>query len=519
MSRGGLIKMISATNRFVGPVLRRMVAIALLAFCLLAEGGPGLVKAQPPEPWTTPSQLSSGLLDETGQPMSHCFPALVADPWGNAHAFWTRLRREDEASFDGLIFYSQWTAGAWSLPTDVVLVPKTVIWRPQAAIDRVGRINLVWTAGYGGAVWYSSAPAAEAGSARAWSEPLQISELGAVGVGLAVDQAGRRHVVYCSGDEDDRCYHTASEDSSAWNSPSLIHAGCPDCDARVAVDARGRIHAVVGSQATKGTVMYYSRSEDGGLTWADAIVLDKSSDRFSVDYGPAWGTVVTQGKDQVHVIWFGAPSGHRWHRWSSDGGVTWSQAEQISADQRGLTLPVATAFDSAGVLHVISMGWREADGLVSGAFHLTWQDGRWSEPKLIGPRSDWDAEYAAVTVAAGNRLVAAWTDKKGPKETYQIWATTLTVDAPAVEPAAPLSVTPASPEPLLQPEGARPTGATVIGDAGQPDTSPQGIAVSAPEPGSGQREWLTYLLGVLPPMALLALVLFVRAARQRQGRG
>ena len=160
MSRGDLIKMISTTNRLVGPVLRRMVAIALLASCLIAEGGSVLVKAQPPEPWTTPSQLSSGLLDETGQPMSHCFPALVADPWGNAHAFWTRLRREDEASFDGLIFYSQWTAGAWSLPTDVVLVPKTVIWRPQAAIDRVGRINLVWTAGYGGAVWYSSAPAA-----------------------------------------------------------------------------------------------------------------------------------------------------------------------------------------------------------------------------------------------------------------------------------------------------------------------------------------------------------------------
>lgn len=95
--------------------------------------------------------------------------------------------------------------------------------------------------------------------------------------------------MYCSGDEDDRCYHTASEDSSAWNSPSLIHAGCPDCDARVAVDARGRIHAVLGSQATKGTVMYYSRSEDGGLTWADAIVLDRPSDRFSVDYGPGLG--------------------------------------------------------------------------------------------------------------------------------------------------------------------------------------------------------------------------------------
>lgn len=165
------------------------------------------------------------------------------------------------------------------------------------------------------------------------------------------------------------------------------------------------------------------------------------------------------------------------------------------------------------------MGWREADGLWSGAFHLTWQDGRWSEPKLIGPRSDWDAEYAAVTVAAGNRLVAAWTDKKGPKETYQIWATTLTVDAPAVEPAAPLSVAPASPEPLLQPEGVQPTGATVMGGAGQPDASPQAIEVSPPEPGSGQREWLTYLLGVLPPMALLALVLFVRAVRQGQGRG
>lgn len=87
MSPGDLIKMISTTNRLVGPVLRRMVAIALLASCLIAEGGSVLVKAQPPEPWTTPLQLSSSLLDETGQPMSHCFPTLVADPWATHMPF------------------------------------------------------------------------------------------------------------------------------------------------------------------------------------------------------------------------------------------------------------------------------------------------------------------------------------------------------------------------------------------------------------------------------------------------
>lgn len=504
-------------RRFLPSTLSTVRLIVLVGL-VLAGGGVQIANAQPPEPWTAPEQLSAGLLDESGQPLSLSFPTMVADSNGTVHAFWTRLHREEDVTFDGLLFYSRWDGGAWLAPVDVLLSARTVIWRPQAAIDAAGRIHLVWTAGFGEPIWYSSVTAAEAGSARAWSEPQQVSGSRTSGVGIAIDRQGRCHVVFCSGDQDDRCYYTASSDGVEWLSPSLVLAGCPDCDAHVAVDERGRLHAIFGSQGTDGTVMYYSRSEDGGGHWQAALELDRAGDNYSENYGPSWGTVTTQGRDEVHVIWFGAPSGQRWHCWSKDGGVTWSQPQQISSDHRGLTLPVATAFDSAGTLHLVSMGRRETPVLLTGAFHITWRGGRWSEPSLIGSRSDWDAEYAAAVVAGGNRIVAAWTDKEGPKGTNQIWVSTLALDAPrleaqGVEPSTLPSVTP-----TVEQENAQPTPSAAGTEASPTPTSLsplQGAGGSGA--GSAQRGWLVYLVGVLPPLILVVLTLLVRGARQRRG--
>lgn len=497
---------------------------AALAGCLLLGLQAVPTYAQEPEPWTLPVQLSLGLVDASGQPLSSAFPTLVADPWGGVHAFWPESPRQQDTSQDGILMYSRWDGSAWSPPVDILYSKGRPMRLPIAALDSAGRVHLVWTVGAQGPVWYSSAPVSQAGSALAWDTPQQVSDLSATGFGLAADATGRSHVVFCTGDEDDRCYYSSSSDGQTWTAVVAILNPCDDCVARVAIDGRGRIHAALGSQSTGGQAMYYARSLDGGQTWLPALEFDRVDGRFGENYGPTYGTVVTLGADQVHFIWDGAPAGQRWYRWSSDGGETWSQPQQISPDHRGLTLPVAAAFDSAGTLHLVSMGWRDLPGRPSGAFHLFWQNGKWSLPQLIGPRSDWDAEYSALAITGGNRLVAAWTDKLGPKESFQIWASSLKVDAPTRPPQP--EPTPLAPVAVASPgaeqAAARTSSATSAEGGTEQDAvdtaaapSPTAaLAVAGPGIKAAQPPWWPLMAGVLPVVLVLLLFLIVRMSRQ-----
>ncbi len=527
------------SGRVLGTRSRREAwLVARLLVLVLAVGGsvwrPATAQAQPSEPWSDPQMLSVGLLDESGQPLRSVCPVLVADPWGGVHAFWTMLPRQQAAGQDGILFYSQWDGSTWSPPIDILYARHLPMWLPRAALDEAGRVHVAWQVGVQGPVWYSSSMVGQAGSAKAWSASLEVSDLASTGFGLAADSLGQAHIVFCTGEEEDRCYYSFSSDGYEWTSGTAIYNPCDNCTARVAVDGRGRIHTVFGSQSTSGKVLYYSRSDDGGRTWLPAVEFDRVDARFAEDYGPALGTVVTLGLDQVHVIWDGAPAGQRWHRWSTDGGQTWSQAQEISPDQRGLTLPVAAAFDSAGALHVVSMGWRDTPGTPRGAFHLVWQNGRWSEPQLIGSRTDWDVEYAALAISRGNVLVAAWTEKLDAKETLQIWTSNLKVDAPAVAASAsPPAINP-TPSPGMEtrpttveveasalpetPGEPRTEGVARSGDRPQPSTPPV-TPLSAVGLGAhtAQAGWVPFLLGVLPPLILVVLILIVRANRQRRG--
>jgi hypothetical protein len=414
---------------------------ALVIFGVLMAGvGARVARAQEAQTWSPPLELSAGVVDGSGQPFSSMYPALVADAQGRVHAFWTVVPRVDDTIQDGMIFYSRWDGVAWTAPIDVLVASRRPMWLPQAAIDAENGIHLVWMYGAGGTLWYSSAAAGQAGSAKGWSKPQQLSDLSVTGAAVAAGGSGRVYVVFCSGKEDDQVYFVESDDSMAWSSPTTIGEGCDDCIARLAVDAREGLHVAFGSQFSGAQGVHYARSLDGGATWS-VMQVDQLDDRYRGGYGPNLANVLATG-DEVHFVWDGAPAGDRWHQWSGDRGETWSTPQQISPDQRGLTLPVAMVVDSAGTLHLVSMGWRDIEGRPCGAFHFYWRGGRWSEPVLIGDRTDWNAEYPALAMASGNVLVAAWTDKGDDKEDpFQIWVSSLQVDAPRL-PAAPIATLP-----------------------------------------------------------------------------
>jgi hypothetical protein len=492
---------------------------------LLWGGGFGLGHAQGSEPWTPAVQMSDALVDEAGMPLKSAFPVFVSDPWGGVHALWTVLQSEQGEVMDGMVFYSYWDGAEWSAPVDILYAPQRPMWLPQAAIGPDGRLHLVWMYGAQGPVWYSSALATEAGSALSWSEPLQLTDAVATGAAIAVDAQGRVHVAYATGLEDDRVYILTLEPGSRWSDPLEIAHPCDDCIVRLAVDGGRRLHAVFGSQGVDGQAVYYARRDRGGDAWEPPVELDHVDARYAENYGPAHANVIASGVDQVHVVWDGAPAGQRWHQFSSDGGLTWTYPQQVSPDHRGLTLPVAMGVDSAGTLHLISMGWREIPGKPSGPFHLYWEGGQWSQPELIGSRSDWDAEYPALAIAAGNMLHAAWTEKLSGTAGLQVWTSSLTTKAPARPPqASPTSPNPAataSPTSEVRVEGtpiqaASTAEGNVQGASASQANGPDTEAPSAQPSGIGsvQPTWWPVLAGVLPVSLVLVLILIVRMSRE-----
>ena len=159
--------------------------------------------------------ISSTLLDEAGRPLSSSFPVLVTDSWGTAHAFWTQLPREGDSQ-SGAIYHARWDGSSWSEPIGILFSPERPMRSLSGALDTTGRIHIVWTAGAYGPVWHSSAPALQADSAGAWSVPSLVSVVNAWGLGLSIDSADRCHVAFCTGGDDDGCYHTSSVGGGTW---------------------------------------------------------------------------------------------------------------------------------------------------------------------------------------------------------------------------------------------------------------------------------------------------------------
>ncbi len=114
----------------------------------------------------------------------------------------------------------------WSKPVDILFSPEgqqSTASEPAVVATPDGRVHLVWTGGWDGRIYYSSAWAGETDSAAAWSKPLALNAGGEGGAALdiALDPEGRLHVVYAVILQPEQgIYHVASEDGGCtWECP------------------------------------------------------------------------------------------------------------------------------------------------------------------------------------------------------------------------------------------------------------------------------------------------------------
>lgn len=272
---------------------------------------------------------------------------------------------------------------------------------------------------------------------------------------------------------------------------------------RLAVDGRGRVHAVWTVMPWQGRLAMYARSDDGGTTWGVPQVID-SADRadYVADYGPIFIDVETHGEDEIHFIWDGAPTVERNHAWSSDGGATWSAPVRLIPEitQVGRAGWNDMVADSAGTLHAVAL---------IRPWYAQWTSaGGWSRSTAIGQTQF--AEWIRLALSRGNQLHVVWTDKT-PNQPNSVWYVHGQTSAPAA---------PAQALPTVAPSPAPGPTSTVLpasedANAAGGRSTPTAPVQSAPDMPISDRPINAILISVLPALIVVGAVI---AARVRQMR-
>ena len=421
-------------------------------------------------------------------------PVLAGDDAGRLHAVWWGRGSGEAADAPSAIYYARWEDGAWSVPTDILLGPAgRAATLPNIAVDGEGWVHVTFSAPQ---LFHSAALADEALDPRAWSLPRDISQGRPVVLptGLVVGPDGVLHVVYSAQAEE--VYHVSSADAGAtWSDATAVSTTSADRAtgfAGLAVDGVGTLHAVwqeaLLPQGHPVLGVLYARSSDGGASWSLPLRLAEA------DYGEP--SIVVDALDRVHVVYAGrAGVGEKLHRYSDDGGLTWSAPHAVIGKGGGLTGRVGLVADAAGQVHLVA--GQEAP------LYSVWLAGEWSRPESLtaGMATLGYTEQPALALVCGNQLHALFWDGRA-----RLWHTWRSLPLAGCQP----ELTSASPTPPAT-ETPAPTSTPPPAVAAPLGSAPSGGSSS----GTSQRMPLIWGAGAALGVVLLALVASRRGGRKR----
>lgn len=480
--------------------LPAMLIVITVMFSVLAQHG---VLAQA-VPWSAPIDLSASQ-------WSSVRPVVSCDGAGNVHVFWgeaTGLLMENEDI--KVIYYARYDGAAWSIPADIfAAIEPGYVWPLTAAVDRSGKLHLIWAGSSSGqaVLYHSWAWAAEPITARSWTTTqLDAGWTSFSYADLVLDASGSFHLVYVSGT--DTIYYLASSDGGQnWSVASEVVSaapGAPVFEPMLRIDGKGTRHVVWTEHNDQGynVAVHYARSEDGRV-WDGRLVADG---------GCGWIGIGIRGDQEVHLVWsrgIGSVDG-RYHEWSEDGGLTWSSPAVIWPNVSGYTGFPQMITDSDGTLHLVLSGaahWLTGRYGVSCILCGEWnsQTRAWGELAVVaGVAEPGTHEHPRIVVTGGNLLHAVWVVWGEPTRIFYA-QTQLSSKAISLTPLpAPPSIS-GTPTPWF-PAGSSPT----------PNGSGQTALPFDSEPMSSTpaMQW-PVLLGIVPALVLVGGAILIRALRRR----
>lgn len=355
--------------------------------------------------WSTPVNLSN-------TPQSSVDPAIIADDYGNIHVFWSEdaggdaLRSASLTQPGNTIYYRRWDGTTWSQPNDILLVPDDPIADYiSVAIDKNDVLHAVWTGQSN--IYYSNAPLLDAGSARAWRQPVVItpsSSRASWEASIAADKEGNIHIAYATRGSDPGVFHVESTDNGTiWSQPNLLSEPFDSRETafshvKLISDTEDRLHAVWQTTEVDGygQSIYYARSVDHGDTWSRAAQM---AYRQPDDFETSWPYIMNSGPSELHLIYGAGSTRGRYERISRDGGATWSDPQYIIPEMEGVNGYIVPLIDGAGQLHLI-IDMRPTATQKVGIYYSSWTGTDWSPvvPLVIDTPAADSAHYAAAVV-------------------------------------------------------------------------------------------------------------------------
>ena len=193
--------------------------------------------------------------------------------------------------------------------------------------------------------------------------------------------------------------------------PSLVKAV-------LGVDGNGRYHVIWNERSFEYAAwsrIGYRRSTDQGATWDVDEVLAK---------GDVWPGVnvpnlTIYGTDEIHLTW---DQPQRMHKWSKDGGDTWTDPQLIVQLGNAFGGVNELTKDSSGNIHAVA-------AVGEGVFHVPFNGTVWNPPNTIDDRPSIDAHGQHITACQGNHLSVVFYNRFGPEE---LWYSTAEVKSPHI---------------------------------------------------------------------------------------
>jgi hypothetical protein len=460
--------------------------------------------AQAEGEWSEPINLSNTLTDSE-------FPAIAVDPAGGVHVMWLEILANEH-----VLLYTRKQNGNWTAPIDIVPDVNPNWWGPRLAADEKGTLHLVYNSR--GGIAYTQAFAPQAGSAKAWREPVVIGpgDVSVFQFDLALGTGAHADLVCVSYTRDrganSGVFVVCSEDGGlTWDPPYTAYQdqdpGQVNYKPSLAIGADGSLHAVWVftslAEPFPPLGLRYALSTDSGLTW-------RSLDLAEGPYDDP--TISLCAHPQVHVVWSGTdPDRFKFHRWSVDNGSTWQDPWRLDAGGGLLGLP-DLACDNSGALHWINaiddFSITYESNLPRGAlYHLSFVNGIWSPGKVVMRDVTGlnNMRNAKAAFSNQNQLMVVIAKPLLLSESsyyYEIFFASKALGGPA-RPTIALQEPTLEPTPTLaiyMENDAAPEAVTLGGPSAQPDTAP----------------WSAVTLGGAAALLAILLVVLVSLMRSRR---
>lgn len=393
-----------------------IVAISLMGIALFV-GVPVSFTQDSPSEWTEAIDLAENISLNW-----QAYPIILCDPYQNVHIFWS-----DNEYGNAALYYRTDINGTWSAPSDVMLSQPEAFYLSGAVSSVNDSLHLVWvTKPANSQLFYGKAPIATAIDARTWTKPLNLDDH-VFNSSVQVDLLGNVHIIYSHSDDDMLFYevlHIMSEDDGiTWSKPDVIFSTTFPEPAYIrvetAVDGKNRLHVGLTLRSleyAKFSEVGYLRSLDNGHTWTDYVTVQDIATAWQ---GVEWIAPYAFGDDEVHLTWHDP---RRMHKWSSDGGETWSEPDEIMQMGAAFGGPNQLVKDSDGVIYALLA---ELDGV----YVIPWDGNVWGQPDLVY-NVPIDPHYQHIAVCQGNHLHVVFYDRTGPQTSWYTTRETTAVSIP-----------------------------------------------------------------------------------------